>query len=107
MTFFGRKWRRKAARARPRASKSGEPGAAPDGDRVNKGGRMRVGPEADRFGAFVMANLRDKAIDFFDGLSCGRWKSARTQPLQAALAAMTFEQRAVVRRCVIAAVDAG
>ena len=66
-----------------------------------------MGPEADRFGAFVMANLRDKAIDFFDGLSCGRWKSARTQPLQAALAAMTFEQRAVVRRCVIAAVDAG
>lgn len=68
---------------------------------------MRVGPEADKFGAFLMANLRDKAIDFFDGLALGRWKSPRMQPLQTALAALTPEQRAVARRCVLAAVDAG
>jgi hypothetical protein len=71
------------------------------------GGVMKVGPQGDQFGAFVVANFRDRALDFFDGLARGHWKSARTQPLQAALARMTPEQRAVVRRCVQAAVDSG
>jgi hypothetical protein len=68
---------------------------------------MKAGPQADRFGAFVVANFRDAAINFFDGLARASWKSPRVQGLQAALAALTPEQRAVVRRCVIEAVDDG
>jgi hypothetical protein len=68
---------------------------------------MRLGPQADRFGAFVIASFRDEALDFFDGLARGHWKSTRVQELQAALTAMTPEQRAVVRRCVLASIDAG
>jgi hypothetical protein len=68
---------------------------------------MKAGPQADRFGAFAVAHLRDAALDFFEGLADGHRKSPRTQALQAALAAMTPEERAVVRRCVRAAVDHG
>src|SRR5260221_13394506 len=70
-------------------------------------GIMKLGLQADRFGAFVIANFRDEALDFFGGLARGHWKSARVQGLQTALAAMAPEQRAVVRRCVLASLDAG
>src|SRR5262249_34358135 len=41
-----------------------------------KGGTMtKKQPPLDRFGGFVMAYLRDKAIDFFDRLAKGKRKS--------------------------------
>ena len=67
---------------------------------------MKVGPQADKFGAFIMKKLRDEAIDYYDGLARKHWKAPGLQPLQVALATMTPEQRAVVRRCIISSVDA-
>ena len=61
----------------------------------------------DKFGEFVVAKLRDRAIDHADGLFAGRWKAPGLRALQADLRRLTAEQRAIVRRCVIAAVDSG
>ena len=61
----------------------------------------------DRLGEFVVAKFRDPAIDHADGLLAARWKAPGLQSLQADLRRLTAEQRAVVRRCVIAAVDCG
>ncbi|HKB40580.1 MAG TPA: hypothetical protein VKD72_29410 [Gemmataceae bacterium] len=68
---------------------------------------MRVGPQAEKFGAFVVAKLHDASIDFFDRLAQGHWKAPRLQALQAALATFTDEQRAIVRRSVLAVLETG
>jgi hypothetical protein len=68
---------------------------------------MRVGAQADQFGAFLVVKLRDSAIDHADALLAARWKAPGLQSLQTDLRRLTPEQRAVVRRCVIAAVDSG
>lgn len=68
---------------------------------------MRAGPQADKFGEFVMAKFRDAAIDHVDALLAAHWKAPRLQSLQNDLRCLTPEQRAVVRRCVIEDVDGG
>ena len=61
----------------------------------------------DKFGAFLMRNLRDKAIDSHDRLARCAFKAPKLQNLQKALAAMDEEQRQIVRTCVIDALDTG
>jgi hypothetical protein len=61
----------------------------------------------DKFGAFVVTKLRDRAIDHADALLSARWKAPGLQALQADLQRLTPEQRAVVRRCVVVAIDSG
>lgn len=68
---------------------------------------MKVGTEADKFGAFLVAKLRDAAIDHADALLAAHWKAPGLQSLQADLGRLTAEQRAIVRRCVVEAVDGG
>lgn len=68
---------------------------------------MIAGPQAGKFGEFLMTNVRDAAIDRFDSLSSNRLKSPRTESLRKVLAGMTAENRAVIRRCVLACVDTG
>jgi hypothetical protein len=60
----------------------------------------------DKFGQFVMSNLRDRGIDFFDTLAKGGWKAPALKGLQEDLARMTNAQRSVVRRSVVRALDA-
>lgn len=64
-------------------------------------------PEVDKFGQLLVTRLRDGALDFFDGLARGHWKSPSTRRLQADLAKLSREQRDIVRRCVVACVDRG
>lgn len=64
-------------------------------------------PEVDKFGKFLVNSLRDGALDFFDGLARGDWKSSSTQDLQASLASLTTDQREIVRQCVATCVDYG
>jgi hypothetical protein len=66
-----------------------------------------MGEVLDKFGAFVVAKLRDAAIDHADALLDARWKAPGLQGLQADLQRLSPDQRAVVRRCVIEAVDSG
>ena len=61
----------------------------------------------DQFGAFVVAKLRDAAIDHADSLLAAHGKAPGLQALQNDLGRLTHEQRTVVRRCVVQAIDAG
>ena len=61
----------------------------------------------DKFGTFLMRNLRDRAIDNYDRLAQGQWKAPKLQALQQDLAAMTEDQRRIVRDCVVDALDVG
>lgn len=61
----------------------------------------------DKFGAFLMKNLRDAAIDHYDGLAVGHWKAPAFQKLQKALENLTERQRNIVRQCVIQSLDHG
>jgi len=64
-------------------------------------------PHVDEFGRLVVNSLRDEAIDFFDGLAVGRWRSPQTSSLQSEMASFTDAQRDIVRRCVIKSLDVG
>jgi hypothetical protein len=66
-----------------------------------------VAKALDKFGEFVVAKLRDAAINHADAVLAARWKAPGLQVLQADLRKLTTEQRAIVRRCVIDAVDIG
>ena len=68
---------------------------------------MECGSEAERFGRLLVEKLRDNAIGLYDGLANGHWKAPALQRLQDELAELTPEQRDLVRRCLIAAVDNG
>ncbi|MGO9919922.1 MAG: DUF6547 family protein [Isosphaeraceae bacterium] len=59
----------------------------------------------DRFGQFVMANLRDKAIEFFDLLAQGHWKAKSLRQLQSDVKQLSDSQRSILRRCIIATTD--
>src|SRR5262249_32852084 len=59
----------------------------------------------DRFGQFLMANLRDKAIEFFDLLAQGHWKAASLQQLQSDVRQLSKSQLSVLRRCIISTTD--
>jgi hypothetical protein len=59
----------------------------------------------DAFGRFLMANLRDEALEYYDLLTRGHWRAPELAPLQGDLGALTARQRAILRRCVVATVD--
>jgi len=63
--------------------------------------------ELDKFGKFIMKNLRDRAIDNFDKLSMGYWKASSLQPLQSELHQFNEEQLSIIRRSIISVVDSG
>jgi hypothetical protein len=60
-----------------------------------------------RFGEFLMANLRDRCIDDLDRLAAGAWRAPSVQALQADLATLSADQRALLRRCVLRVIDGG
>jgi hypothetical protein len=64
-------------------------------------------PEVDKFGQLLVTKLRDTALDFFEGLALGHWKSPSLKRLQAGLAGLSPRQHELVRRCVVACVDRG
>lgn len=59
----------------------------------------------DRFGQFLMENLRDKGSDHCDMLLANRYKAPALLRLQKALASLDEEQQNVVRRCVVSCLD--
>jgi hypothetical protein len=59
----------------------------------------------DIFGKLVTERLRARAIEKVEALSCGRLKAPSLQALQAELASMGSNEREVVRRCLVSAVD--
>ena len=59
----------------------------------------------DAFGRFLMANLRDEALEYYDLLARGHWRGPQLAQLQRDVAALAEGQRAILRRCVLATVD--
>ena len=54
----------------------------------------------DKFGKLVIRNLRDSGLEFFDGLTQGRWKAPELSDLQAELGKLAQRERDIVRCCV-------
>jgi hypothetical protein len=59
----------------------------------------------DAFGRFLMANLRDEALEYYDLLARGHWRAPELARLQDDLGALTARQRAILRHGVVATVD--
>lgn len=59
----------------------------------------------DKFGRFLMENLRDPCIEHFDLLAAGRWRAPGLRPLQRDLATLSLAERDIVRRSVTAGID--
>jgi hypothetical protein len=67
----------------------------------SRAGRASV----DAFGRFLMANLRDEALEYYDLLAGGRWRAPELAHLQGDLGALSARQRAILRRGVVATLD--
>lgn len=59
----------------------------------------------DRFGEFLVKNLRDKAIRHFDFISEQRWKAPALQRLQSEFKQFSPEQVSLIRECLISSID--
>jgi len=59
----------------------------------------------DKFGRFLMENLRDRCVEHFEWLASQKWRAPGLQALQADVAAIGEHERGVVQRCVVAGVD--
>lgn len=59
----------------------------------------------DHLGAFLMRNLRDKALHHFEFVVQGRWKAPALQSLQADFATLSAAQREIARRALRDAID--
>ena len=59
----------------------------------------------DKFGQFLIANLRDNAIDFYDKLIAGVYKANKLQRLQDSLMHFSPEEKEFVRKCLVAGID--
>ena len=68
---------------------------------------MMAGPQADKFDEFLMSKFRDPAIDRADAVLDAHLQAPGLQSLQNDLRQLSPEQRALVRRCVIEAIDGG
>lgn len=68
---------------------------------------MKCGPAANKFGQFIVKNLWDNAIEDYDLLARGHWKTPAVQQLQKEVAALTPQQREIVRRCIVESLGSG
>jgi hypothetical protein len=61
----------------------------------------------NRFGEFIVTNLRDRAIEHYELLEKGHWKAPSLQKLQNELNKLKPEQKDIIRRCLINSLDSG
>ncbi len=59
----------------------------------------------DKFGEFVMHNLRDAAIERHAMLQGGKWKTDAIQGLQSAVVALPKDTKDLLMRCVVDSLD--
>ncbi len=62
-------------------------------------------PAVDKFGKFIVVNLRDRGIDFLERALAAEWKGPALASLQAELLRLTPEQADTVRKAVTASLD--
>jgi hypothetical protein len=59
----------------------------------------------NKFGEFIVENMRDRGIGFYDKLSKGLWKAPSLKLLQEELKQFDEEQLAIIRQCIVASID--
>ena len=59
----------------------------------------------DNFGNFLIKNMRDNAIDFFDKLMEGHYKATTLQKIHQELSQFTPEQKNIIRKSFVAGID--
>jgi hypothetical protein len=59
----------------------------------------------DKFGKFIVENLRDKGINFGELLLNGEWKAPALQNLQNELSKLSTHQKEIVKQAIISAFD--
>ena len=59
----------------------------------------------DKFGQFVMRNLRDRAIGQHLKLQAGEWRGPAIQELQAAVVALPEDTQRLLLRCIADTID--
>jgi hypothetical protein len=69
--------------------------------------KTNMDEDLNKVGELLMRSLRDKAIEHFDGVASGKWKAPALAQLQHDVASLSADQKAVVRRCVMDAIDSG
>jgi hypothetical protein len=59
----------------------------------------------NKFGEFIVENMRDRGIEFYDKLSKGLWKAPSLKLLQEELKQFDEEQLSIIRQCIVASID--
>lgn len=59
----------------------------------------------DKFGRFIVENMRDKGIDYYDKLTQGFWKVPSLQSLQEELKQFDEKQLSIIRQCIVSTLD--
>lgn len=59
----------------------------------------------NKFGKFIVENMRDKGIEFYDKLAQDLWKAPSLKLLQEDLKQFNEEQLLIIRQCIVASID--
>ena len=59
----------------------------------------------DKFGKFIVENMRDKGIEFYENLAQGLWKAPSLKLLQEELKQFDEEQLSIIRQCIVSSID--
>jgi len=59
----------------------------------------------DKFGKFIVENMRDKGIKFYENLAQGLWKAPSLKLLQEELKQFDEEQLSIIRQCIVSSID--
>ena len=66
---------------------------------------MKDSPPVEKFGKFIVENLRDKGIDFAEGLTKRRWKAPSLLEMQSEIAGLAEPQRTAFIEAITRTVD--
>ena len=66
---------------------------------------MKALSPVDKFGKFIVENLRDKGMDFAAGLLNGHWKAPGLQELQNEIANLNDSQKATFMKAITQTID--
>ena len=66
---------------------------------------MKALTPVDKFGKFIVENLRDKGIDFAEGLLNRQWKAPGLQELQNEIANLNDYQKAAFMKAITESID--
>ena len=66
---------------------------------------MKANNALDKFGEFLVENLRDKGVSFAEGLLTNHWKGPKLLSIQNELQSFSVSQRDIVRQVVIKTID--